>query len=122
MFTIGARRRLDLRLQAGDGNALDNDVPSLGNCTAPSDAELSAPEFAVMATGLNFVDRQFPDLQHFLPIIVLETRESSVSVVGRILEEFMLLSGVETEGSCAPPTTFVVQARSSIGVTHVVDL
>ena len=107
MFTIGARQRLDLRLQAGNGNALDNDVPSLGKCTVPSDAELSAPEFAALATGLKFVDRHFPDLQHFPPIVDLENRESSVCVVGRILEGFMLLSGVETEGSCARPTSSV---------------
>ena len=113
MFTIGARRRLDLRLQAGDGNALDHGVPSLGNCTVPSDAELSAPEFAVLANGMKFVDWQCPDLQHFPPIIDLENRESSVSVVGRILEEFMLLSGVEITGSCARPTT---------SVSSVVDL
>ena len=105
MLTIGARRRLDLRLQAGDGNELDNDVPSLGNCTVPSDAELSAPEFAALATGLKFVDRQFPDLKHFPPIVDLENRGSSVSVVGRILEKCMLLSGMEMTGSCARPTT-----------------
>ena len=110
MFTIGARRRLDLRLLAGDGNALDNDVPSLGNCTVPSDAELSAPEFAALATGLKFVDRQFPGLLHFPPIIDLENGEGSVSVVGRILEGFMLLSGVEITGSCARPTTSVASA------------
>ena len=34
---IGARRRLDLRLQAGDGNALDNDVPPLGNGSMASE-------------------------------------------------------------------------------------
>ena len=34
---IGARRRLDLRLQAGDGNAPDNDVPPLGNGSMASE-------------------------------------------------------------------------------------
>ena len=53
VFVINARRRLDLRLQAGDGNmsvngavngtvpteaALDISVPELSNCTSPPDA------------------------------------------------------------------------------------
>ena len=53
VFVIYARRRLDLRLQAGDGNmsfngavngavpteaALDIGVPELGNCTVPPDS------------------------------------------------------------------------------------
>ena len=107
MFTINARRRLDLRLQAGDSNALDNDVPSLGNCTVPSDTDLSAHEFAALATGLKFADRQFSDLLHFPPMVDFENRQRFVSVFGRILEGLMLLSGVEIIGSCARPTTSV---------------
>ena len=104
---IDALRRLDLRLHAGDGNARDNDAPSLANCTVPSDAELSAPEFAALATGLKFVDRQFHDFQYVPPMVDLENRESSVSVVSRILEGFMLLPGVQITGNCARLTTSV---------------
>ena len=121
MFTISVRCRLDLRLQARDGNALDNDVPplgnctvtldigvpALGNCTVPSDAESSTTEF---------VDRQFPDLQLLSPTsdlengqssvsAILENRQSSVSVLWVDWRRFALLSGVETEGGCARPTS-----------------
>ena len=38
---IAALRRLDLPLQAGEGSALDNGVPSLGNCTVPTETDVS---------------------------------------------------------------------------------
>ena len=53
-----ARRRLDLPLQAGDGSTLDNGVPTLGNCTVPSELSLATvdnctvPSELTLASGL----------------------------------------------------------------------
>ena len=71
MFVINARHRLDLRLQAGDGNmsangavhgtvpaeaALDIGVPELGNCTVPPDAvtpEAGSTKFTAKSRSKN---------------------------------------------------------------------
>ena len=112
VFKILARLRLELRLQAGEGNmsvnvptesTIDIGVP-LGNCTVPLDSvtetAMDVPEFA---------EWQSLELQHLSPKLNLEIGEISISVVGGYLEGLMLLSasllfpaeaGVVT-GSCS---------------------
>ena len=75
-----------------------------------------------LATGLEFADRQSPELQHVPPIVDLENRESSVSVVGRILYGFVLLSDSLLIPAGAGATRSSTARSSMLDVTNLVDL